>query len=363
VALARVTDVCAGYSNLEYDLEHGGRGSRAGHAESLLTSLSGAEAAVVVNNNAAAAMLILAALAAGREVIISRGELVEIGGGFRVPDVLAQSGAILREVGTTNRTRVGDYRAAISAHTAMLLRVHPSNFRIEGFTARPSLTEMAAAAREAGVPLVEDLGSGLIDETFNWEPTVQASVAGGADLVCFSGDKMLGGPQAGIIVGRRPLVQQLQRHPMMRALRVGKLTLAALEATLLEYHAGRAAATIPVLAMLSLSAEQIETRAQALAARLDAAGWRVSLMSGESAVGGGSAPGVTLETVLLALERDGMKPDDIERRLRSGSPPVVARIQDDRIVLDLRTVLEEQDEILADVLSTFAESRSLTADS
>ena len=351
VALARVSDVCAGYSNLEYDLDAGGRGSRAVHPGSLLTALTGAEAAVVVNNNAAATLLILAALAPGREVVISRGELVEIGGGFRVPDVLAQSGAILREVGTTNRTRIGDYRAAISAHTAMLLRVHPSNFRIEGFTARPSLAEMVAAAREAGVPLVEDLGSGLIVDAFAWEPTVQTSVGGGADLVCFSGDKMLGGPQAGIIVGRRTLVQQLQRHPLMRALRVDKLTLAALEGTLLEYHAGRAAATIPVLAMLSLSAEQIEARAQALADRLYAAGWHVSLMSGESAVGGGSAPGVTLDTVLLALERDGMRPDAIERRLRSGDPPVIARIQDDRVVLDLRTVLEEQDAVLADTLS------------
>jgi L-seryl-tRNA(Ser) seleniumtransferase len=356
-ALARVTDVCAGYSNLEYDLASGARGSRAVHAESFLTALTGAEAAVAVNNNAAATLLILAALAAGREVIISRGELVEIGGGFRVPDVLAQSGAILREVGTTNRTRIGDYRAAISPHTAMLLRVHPSNFRIEGFTARPSLPELAAAAREAGVALVEDLGSGLILDAFNWEPTVQASVAGGADLVCFSGDKMLGGPQAGIIVGRRPLVEPLQRHPLMRALRVDKLTLAALEGTLLEYHAGRATATIPVLAMLSLSAEQIEARAQELAARLHAAGWRVSLMSGESAVGGGSAPGVALETVLLALEHDRMRPDDIEQRLRSANPPVIARIQDDRVVLDLRTVLEEQDELLADILSTFQEDR------
>jgi L-seryl-tRNA(Ser) seleniumtransferase len=349
-ALRRVADVCDGYSNLEYDLDEGRRGSRTVHAESFLVALTGAEAALVVNNNAAATLLILAALAAGREVMISRGELVEIGGGFRVPEVLAQSGALLREVGTTNRTRIADYRAATSPRTAMLLRVHRSNFRIEGFTERPSLAELVAAAAEVGVPLVEDLGSGLVLEAFAWEPTVQASIAAGVDLVCFSGDKMLGGPQAGIIVGRRTLVQQLKTHPLMRALRVDKLTLAALEGTLLEYHAGRGETTIPVLAMLSLSAEQIEARAQALAERLHAAGWQVSLMSGESAVGGGSAPGVMLDTVLLALARDGMPADAIERSLRSANPPIVARIQDDRVVLDLRTVPEEQDDVLALVL-------------
>jgi L-seryl-tRNA(Ser) seleniumtransferase len=276
-ALGRVYEVARGYANLEYDLAEGRRGSRAVHAGSLLTTLTGAEAAAVVNNNAAAALLILAALGAGREVIISRGELVEIGGGFRVPDVMVQSGAILREVGTTNRTRVADYRAAIGPRTAMLLRVHPSNFRIVGFAERPALEDLVRIAREAEVPLVEDLGSGCLIEGLAGELTVQQSVAAGVDLVCFSGDKMLGGPQAGIIVGRRALVQRLQQHPLMRALRVDKLTLAALEATLIEYRAGRAAASIPVVRMLTQSAETIEARAKRLAARLHAANWRVAL--------------------------------------------------------------------------------------
>jgi L-seryl-tRNA(Ser) seleniumtransferase len=350
-ALRRVEEVCAGYANLEYDLEKGQRGARTLHAAAILTTLTGAAAAVLVNNNAAATMLILAGLAAGREVAISRGELVEIGGGFRVPDVMAQSGAVLREVGTTNRTRVADYRSAIGPRTAMLLRVHPSNFRIEGFTERPSLNEMVALAREANVPLVEDLGSGCLLDELPWEPTVQASIAAGVDLVCFSGDKLLGGPQAGIIVGREDLVQQLQKHPLMRALRVDKMTLAALEGTLLAYHAGRAADTIPVVRMLSLTAEDIEARAQRLADGLLSTGWRVALVSGASAIGGGSAPGVTLPTVLLALERSGFNADTIESRLRAGTPPVIARIQDDRVVLDLRTVFEEQDALLAETIS------------
>jgi L-seryl-tRNA(Ser) seleniumtransferase len=350
-ALRRVAEISAGYSNLEYDLASGKRGSRSVHAESILTALTGAAAAVVVNNNAAATMLTLAALAGGREVVISRGELVEIGGGFRVPDVMTQSGAVLREVGTTNRTRVADYRAAIGPRTAMLLRVHPSNFRIEGFTERPSLAELTAMAQASRVPLVEDLGSGCLLDALAWEPTVQASIAAGVDLVCFSGDKMLGGPQAGIVVGREDLVRQLQKHPLMRALRVDKMTLAALEATLLAYHAGRAQATIPVVRMLSLTAEEIEARAQRLAERLAGSAWRMSLMSGASAIGGGSAPGVTLPTVLLALERDGFSADAIESRLREATPPVVARIEDDRVVLDLRTVLEEQDDVLAETLA------------
>ena len=349
-ALDRVVDVARGYTNLEYDLLEGRRGSRSVHAGSLLTALTGAEAAVVVNNNAAATMLILAALGSGREVVISRGELVEIGGGFRVPDVMAQSGAVLREVGTTNRTRVADYRAAIGSRTAMLLRVHPSNFRIEGFTERPTLEDMVRTARECAVTLVEDLGSGCLIDGPVGEPTVQQSVAAGVDLVCFSGDKMLGGPQSGIIVGRQALVQRLQQHPLMRALRVDKLTLAALEATLIEYRAGRAAASVPVVRMLTASAELIEARAHELAARLHAAHWRVALMSGASAVGGGSAPGFELDTVLLAVEHPQWSAATLEERLRTLDPPVIARIESDRVVLDLRTVFEEQDEPLGDAL-------------
>lgn len=349
-ALQRVTAVGAGYSNLEYDLAAGSRGSRAVHAASLLTLLTGAESAAVVNNCAAATLLILTALGAGREVVISRGELVEIGGGFRVPDVMAQSGAVLREVGTTNRTRIADYRAAIGPKTALLLRVHPSNFAITGFTEQPTLAQLVSAAREAAIPLVEDLGSGCLLDGLAFEPTVQASIAAGVDLVCFSGDKLLGGPQAGIIVGRKPLVERIQKHPLMRALRVDKLTLAALEGTLLEYRAGRATRNVPVVQMLAETPEAIEARAERAAEQLHAAGWRVALQSGTSAVGGGSAPGVGVPTILLALEREGLSADALEQRLRQLELPVIARIEDGRVVLDLRTVPSEHDEALVNAV-------------
>jgi L-seryl-tRNA(Ser) seleniumtransferase len=347
----RLNAIAAGYTNLEYDIATGSRGSRTVHAESLLTTLTGAEAAVVVNNNAAATLLILTALASGREVLISRGELVEIGGGFRVPDVMRQSGAILREVGTTNRTRISDYTASASAATALILRVHPSNFRIEGFTERPALDALVQAARATGVAIVEDLGSGCLIDTLADEPSVRRSIEAGVDLVCFSGDKLLGGPQSGIIVGRAALVDSLSYHPLMRALRVDKLTLAALEGTLMEYVAGRQKASVPVQRMLHASAEAIEERVQKVAVQLTNQDWRIALVSGSSAVGGGSAPGVSLPTVLLAIERDGVSPDDLESALRSLDPPVIARIEADRVVLDLRTVLEEQDELLGKLLS------------
>jgi L-seryl-tRNA(Ser) seleniumtransferase len=349
-AVERLTNIATGYSNLEYDVAKGARGSRSVHAEQLLTALTGAEAAVVVNNNAAATMLILAGLAAGREVIISRGELVEIGGGFRVPDVMAQSGAVLREVGTTNRTRIADYRAAIGPKTALILRVHPSNFRIEGFTERPALEDLVAAAHRSSLPIVEDLGSGCLVETIEAEPTVQQSIAAGVDVVCFSGDKLMGGPQAGVIVGKKEFVDTLRRHPLMRALRVDKLTLAALEGTLLEYLAGRAEETIPVLRMIQAEAAAIEARAQRIAERLSAAAWEVSLMSGSSAIGGGSAPGVKVPTVLLALSRAGRSADALDAALRALDPPVIARIEDDRLVLDLRTVNEADDGRLAELI-------------
>jgi L-seryl-tRNA(Ser) seleniumtransferase len=349
-AIERLTQVAAGYSNLEYDVATGARGSRTVHAEQLLTTLTGAEAAVVVNNNAAATMLILAGLAYGREVVISRGELVEIGGGFRVPDVMVQSGAVLREVGTTNRTRISDYRAAIGPKTALVLRVHPSNFRIEGFTERPALDSLVDAAHAAGIPIVEDLGSGCLVEWIEEEPTVQQSIAAGVDVVCFSGDKLLGGPQAGIIVGKKELIDQLRRHPLVRALRVDKLTLAALEGTLLEYLAGRAEQTVPVLRMVHLDAESIEARAQQLAEHLASAGWNVSFMSGSSAIGGGSAPGVELPTVLLAISRAGRSADQLDADLRALDPPVIARIEEDQLVLDLRTVDPAVDERLAELL-------------
>jgi L-seryl-tRNA(Ser) seleniumtransferase len=351
-AIARVASIARGYSNLEYDIAAGARGSRTVHAESLITALTGAEAAIVVNNNAAATMLILTGLAAGREVVISRGELVEIGGGFRVPDVMRQSGAQLREVGTTNRTRVNDYVAAVSPSTAMFLRVHPSNFRIEGFTERPPLDALIAAARAMNVLVVEDAGSGCLVEDLSGELSVQSSIAAGVDVVCFSGDKLLGGPQAGIIAGRKALVDRLRTHPLMRALRVDKITLAMLEATLAEYAGGRANTTVPVQRMLHASAEDIEARVQALAETLATNGWRVSMISGSSAVGGGSATGLELPTVLLAIERDGESAVVTEEWLRSLDPPVVARIEHDRVVLDVRTVLPDQDEMLGVLLTT-----------
>ena len=351
VALERVAAIAAGYSNLEYDLAAGSRGSRTVHAESLITTLTGAEAAVVVNNNAASLLLVLTALANGREVVISRGELVEIGGGFRIPDVMRQSGATLREVGTTNRTRTNDYTATVSTATAMFLRVHPSNFRIEGFTERPSLAELVAAGRATGIAVVDNLGSGCLVDDLPGEPSVQASIAAGIDLVCFSGDKLLGGPQCGIIAGRTALVDRLRTHPLMRALRADKITFAILEATLAEYLAGRARTSVPVQRMLHASADEIETRAMALGEQLAGHGWQIALMSGSSAVGGGSAPGLGLPTVLLCLSREGDSAAATEAWLRTLDPPVVARIENDRVVLDLRTVLPAQDEVLAALLS------------
>ena len=351
-ALARLRELGPGYSNLEYDLERGSRGSRTVHAEALLTRLTGAEAAAVVNNNASATLLMLAALAAGREVIISRGELVEIGGGFRIPDVLAQSRALLREVGTTNRTRVADYAAAVGECTALILRVHPSNFRIEGFTERPSLESLVALGRQFSVPVVEDLGSGAVIPTVAGEPVVSASIGAGADVVCFSGDKLLGGPQAGILVGGRAPLQKIRSHPLMRALRVDKLTYAVLEATLIEYLAGRARETVPVVRMLSLTMEQIDARARSLAARIHAGpGWQAEIVDGRSTIGGGSAPGIELPTRLIALSRGNDSAEDIERFLRHTDPPIIARIHDDRVVIDLRTVAPGEDDIIADVLS------------
>jgi L-seryl-tRNA(Ser) seleniumtransferase len=350
-AIARVTEVAAGYSNLEYDLGRGGRGQRDRHAERLLCQVTGAEAAVVVNNNAAATLLVLAALATGREVLISRGELIEIGGSFRIPEVMAQSGARLREVGTTNRTRLSDYSAAISDKTVIILRVHPSNFRIEGFTERPTLNELVALARRFNIPVVEDIGSGYLEfasavPTLREEPGVGASIAAGADLVLFSGDKLLGGPQSGIIVGKAHLVSAVRRHPLMRAMRVDKMTCAALEATLGEIAAGRTLATIPVAVMIGLSADSIDRRARRLVGRLESEGIAASVIDGFSTIGGGSAPGSTLPTRLVALDSRRRSATIVEEALRRGSPPVIARIEHDSIVLDLRTVAPGQDELL-----------------
>jgi L-seryl-tRNA(Ser) seleniumtransferase len=369
-ALDRIAALGAGYSNLEFDLDTGGRGARDLHAEGLLCRLLGVEAAVVVNNNAAATMLMLAALAAGREVVVSRGELVEIGGGFRVPDVMEQSGARLREVGTTNRTRAADYAAAITERTALLLRVHRSNFRIEGFTEQPGLDELVAVGRSRGVPVVEDLGSGYLgvpgdtdaqarlDAVLKGEPKVRASVAAGIDVCGFSGDKLLGGPQAGILVGRRELIDRVRRHPLMRALRVDKLTYAALEATLGEYVAGRAARTVPPLRMVLAEAAELEARCAQVAARCGGDDLRLDVVDGRSTIGGGTTPGLEIPTRLLAVRIEGHGPDDLDARLRAGEPPIVGRIEENRLLLDLRTVLPEQDEAVVMALRNLARDRA-----
>ncbi len=365
-ALERIAAIAAGYTNLEYDLEAGRRGARDTHAERLLCRLTGAEAAVVANNCAAATMLALAALARGREVVISRAELVEIGGGFRVPDVMAQSGARLREVGTTNRTRAGDYALAIGDRTGALLRVHPSNFRIEGFTERPSLDELVTLARRVAVPLIEDLGSGQVSvapigvPALDDEASVQASVRAGVDVICFSGDKLLGGPQAGVVVGRAEPLQRIRKHPLMRALRVDKLTYAALEGTLVEHLTGRAADTVPVLRMASIPVEAIAVRAEILAAKLRERGFRASVVDGFSTIGGGSAPGSQLPTRLVAITCPGLSADELEKRLRAASTPVIARIDEDRVVLDLRTVGPADDALLAVTAAGSVQSQGQT---
>ena len=353
-AAARVAQVAAGYTNLEYDLAAGGRGARHTHAARLLTQVTGAAAAAVVNNNAAAVLLVLAALAQGREVVVSRGELVEIGGGFRIPDILRQSGAALREVGTTNRTRIDDYAAAVNERTALILRVHPSNFRIEGFTARPRLEELAGLGRRFEVPVVEDLGSGRLAGVPTGgvdEPSVAASVRAGAAVCCFSGDKLLGGPQAGIIVGGEEPLSRVRSHPLMRALRVDKMTYAALEATLMEHARGRAAAAVPVVRMLAASVEEIDGRARALAEKLaDHALFGADVVDGASTVGGGGAPGSALPTRLVRLTPRARSAARLEARLRGLRPPVIARIEQDRVLLDLRTVPAGRDELLASIL-------------
>ena len=363
-AIAHLGRIAAGYSNLEYDLDAGTRGRRQVHGERLLCQLSGAEAALVVNNNAAAALVTLAALATGREVVVSRGELVEIGGGFRVPDILAQSGATLREVGTTNRTRVADYGAAIGDRTAAILRVHPSNFRIEGFTERPGLADLTALAHRFRLPLVEDLGSGWIGldtppPSLAHEPSVVDSLRAGSDIVTFSGDKLLGGPQAGIILGRRDLVSAIGRHPLMRAVRADKLAYAALEATLVLWAKSPSRPSIPVFDMLSAPIAVVGARAARLVGRLVGdASLACRLERGASTPGGGSAPSVAIPTALVTVTTPHHSAATLHERLRQGTPPVVATVADDRVVLDLRTVRDAEVEPLAQAIRSAAGHRS-----
>ncbi|MGI5863338.1 MAG: L-seryl-tRNA(Sec) selenium transferase [Myxococcales bacterium] len=344
-AIAAMGAVARGYSTLEYDVEEGERGSRYVHASRLLAQLTGAEDGLVVNNNAAAVMLVLATFARDRQVVLSRGQLVEIGGGFRVPDVMRQSGAELVEVGTTNRTYVRDYEAAITERTAALMVVHRSNFQIVGFTHEPALEALAELAHRRGLLLIDDLGSGTLIDTAQFglerEPRVQERIVAGADLVCFSGDKLLGGPQAGYIVGRRKLIERLKQQPLLRALRVDKVTLAGIEATLRRYQRGDVLLHLPVWRSISMPLEEIEARAQAWKEQLGLGEEVASVRDARSTVGGGSLPGMTLPTRALAVRIEA--PDAFVRRLREGEPPVVARIEDDRVLFDPRTVMPHED--------------------
>ncbi len=347
-----------GYTNLEYDLEAGRRGSRYVHAEELLCQLTGAEAALVVNNNAAAVLLILTALARDKEVIVSRGDLVEIGGGFRMPAVMRQSGARLVEVGTTNRTYIRDYEEATTEETAFLMSVHRSNFRLIGFVHEPTLGQLAELGEKTGLPVVDDLGSGALLDTAVYglahEPTLQESIAQGVALVSASGDKLLGGPQAGIILGRGDLIGSLKRHPLTRALRVDKTTIAGLQATLLHYLKGETEEKVPIWRMIATPIETIEGRAMSWVEKLAKAGIAARVVGGRSTVGGGSLPGETLPTRLVAIQVDS--PDELAHRLRAGDPPVIGRIEDDLFLLDPRTVLAEEDEVLIEAIkvTTFA---------
>lgn len=362
-AVEHLAETATRYSNLEYDLARGERGERDSHTDRLFAQLLGAERTLVVNNNAAAVFLALNTLAEGGEVVVSRGELIEIGGSFRIPDICAKSGAVLREVGTTNRTRLGDYAAAINERTRVLLRVHPSNFRIVGFTERPELAGLIDLGRKNNLLVMEDLGSGcLLDFAplgIQGEPPASSSLKAGADVVTFSGDKMLGGPQAGILTGKPVPLEKIRKNPLFRALRVGKLTIAALEATVALYLRGDLSA-VPALRMMYATREEIALRAGRLAERLAALpGFSVTLEDGESVIGGGSTPGQSLPTRLVAAAHSRLGATDLEALLRRNRPPIIARIERGRLLLDLRTVLDDQDDEIARALEKMGENSEL----
>ncbi len=372
-ALEHIRETSGRFSNLEFDLEPGARGKRDVHVDRLFRSLLGAASpthvatatsaepstvsTIVVNNNAAAVLLVLNTLAEGGEVIVSRGELVEIGGSFRIPDVMAKSGATLREVGTTNRTRVADYEKAITDRTRLLLRVHRSNFEITGFTEQASTAELVTLGRDRGLPLMEDLGSGALVDLQNFgisgEPSVLDSLRAGVDVVTYSGDKLLGGPQAGLISGRAHLVARIRANSLFRALRVDKLTYSALEATLLAY-VKRDHEAIPTLKMMRLTKEEIGQRAEALASQILSPKLHVEIIDGESVIGGGAAPSSVLPTRLLALHCEGLSSNELSARLRASDPPIIARVTDGRVLLDLRTVFADQDRLLTAALVRIA---------
>ena len=356
-----MAEVSRGYSTLEYDLLAGGRGHRTIHAERLLCQLTGAEAALVVNNNAGAVLLALTGLAQGRGAVISRGQLIEIGGGFRVPDVMAQSGAQLIEVGTTNRTHLRDYAEALEARedVGLIMRAHRSNFHILGFATEPTLADLVALAAEHSLPVVDDLGSGVLLDTAQFglthEPTVQESVEAGAAVVCFSGDKLLGGPQAGIIVGQTEYVELLKRHPLARALRADKLCLSGLQATLIHYLKDKAIEQVPIWRMIAAPLAKINRRARRWRRTLERTDVTAEIVDGESTVGGGSLPGETLPTKLVAM--DVAHPDQLAAALRAADPPVIARIEEDRLVLDPRTVLPEEERELLRIVAAVSREK------
>jgi L-seryl-tRNA(Ser) seleniumtransferase len=376
-ALEHVRDIARAYSNLEFDIETGERGKRDLHVDRLFhklldehvgtaapgcpadrSSAAAAISTIVVNNNAAAVLLALNTLAENGEVIVSRGELVEIGGSFRIPDVMSKSNAILREVGTTNRTRISDYEKAINDKTRLLLRVHRSNFQITGFTEQAQIEELVRLARQRNIPLCEDLGSGALFDLrsvgVNGEPSVLDSLRQGVNIVTYSGDKLLGGPQAGMLSGRSDLIARMRSNSLFRALRVDKLTYAALEGTLLAYVKGDHD-VIPALRMMRLSAEEIGTRAQAVAGKIKSSRLSIEVLDGESVIGGGAAPSAVLPTELLAMTFEGWSADELSARLRASDPPVIARVEEGHVLLDLRTVFPEQDEALVRAIRKIAE--------
>ncbi|MGC9964940.1 MAG: L-seryl-tRNA(Sec) selenium transferase [Syntrophobacteraceae bacterium] len=364
-AVYRLQTVCGCYNNLEYDLQAGERGSRYVHAEAILRELTGAEAALVVNNNAGAVFLMLNTLARGHEVIVSRGQLVEIGGSFRIPDVMSSSGAIMKEVGTTNRTHLKDYASAITERTALLMKIHTSNFRVVGFTKEVPLEQLVLLGREHGLPVAADLGSGCFIDLARFglhgETTVQAAVQTGADLVSFSGDKLLGGPQAGIIIGSRDLIQRCRDNPITRALRVDKMTLAALETTLRLYRDERQAIEkIPTLRMIAISPEELNTRAAELASSIQRAdpkaGLQVEVRSNFSQVGGGSLPAQDLPTFVVAVQSGDFSPNQIEKFLRENDPPIIGRIEADHFIMDVRTLIPQQIETITQAFRRMVEA-------
>lgn len=367
-AVEAIVEVALHYSNLEYDLNRGERGRRESHCQELLSQLAGSEAAIVANNNAAAVLLVLNTFAMGGEVIVSRGELVEIGGSFRIPEVMEKSGARLCEVGTTNRTRISDYEKAINENTRLLLRVHPSNYRVIGFTERPTVQEIADLAKRAGIPSFEDLGSGCLLDVGRYgvkdEPVVSESLKAGMSIVSFSGDKMLGGPQAGIIAGSKDMINQVRQNPLMRALRVDKSTYAAIEATLRLYEQGKAESEVPVIRAMALTPDLLRERTEQFARKIVAAtegAIETTLEAGESIVGAGSAPQVTLPTILLALQAKTLPAGSFHEKLRSYKIPIITRTEKDKILIDLRTVTKEEEDIILDALCSIYQSRILGA--